>query len=143
MDDEVKIDAPNFGESVYNVPVGTMPLMNIAAINSNPMCWIKDLDENKRRKINMDEIHFEFWLDDGDKFVKQKNGNNLFAFHVGKRYFIGRALAVKELMIVLAMIFMKYKVESVDGMIDFKIETEFIGMVLAPKVNKVALKPRM
>ena len=143
LDSGVKIDAREFGEGVYNVPVGTMPLINVSAISSNPKYWIKDYDSNKYGKINMDEIHFDFWLDDDGKFSKQKNGKNFFTFHVGKRDCVGQALAMKELMIVLAMIFMKYKVESVDGRTDFKIDTEFMGMVLRPKLDKVVIKPRM
>ena len=50
---------------------------------------------------------------------------------------------MKELMIVLAMIFMKCKVESVDGRTDFEIELRYNGTVLPPNLNKVVLKPRM
>ena len=44
---------------------------------------------------------------------------------------------MKELMIVLAMIFMKYKVESVDGRTDFKIEKWWNGMVLNQNLIKL------
>ena len=89
----------------------------------------------------MDKIHFEFWMDDDGKFTKQKNGHNVFTFHVGKRDCIGQALAMKELMIVLAMIFMKYEVRSVDGKCDFEIPCQFTAVV-EPAIDDVVLKPR-
>ena len=59
MDEGVKVDAREFGEGVYNVPVSTIPVINVSAI-SNPKYWIKDYGENKHVKINMDEIHLDF-----------------------------------------------------------------------------------
>ena len=135
------IDARDFGEVVYKLPVGTLPLVNVSGIGANPKYWIKDYDEQKHGKINMDEIHFDFWMEDG-KFVKQKNGNNDFTFLVGKRDCIGQSLAMKELMIVLAMVFMKYEVKSVDGRSGFEIATQFNGVALEPVNDKVVLKPR-
>ena len=141
MDEGVTIDATDFGEPKYKLPIGTMPIINVAAIGVNPKYWIKDYDEKKHGKINMNEIHFDFWMEDG-KFVRQKNGDNFFAFHVGKRDCIGQSLAMKELMIVLAMIFMKYEIKSVDGKTDFEIPVSFNGLVLEPVSDKVVLKPR-
>ena len=141
-DDGVTIDARDFDGKKYDVPIGTFPLINVAAINQNPKNWIKDYDEKIHGKVNMDEIHFDFWMDDDGKYSKQKNGHNFFTFHVGKRDCIGQALAMKELMIVLAMIFMKYKVESVDGKTDFEIPSQFNGLVVEPAIDNVVLKPR-
>ena len=50
---------------------------------------------------------------------------------------------MKELMIVLAMIFMKYEVESVDGKTDFEIKTQFNGVVVEPVTEDIILKPRV
>ena len=50
---------------------------------------------------------------------------------------------MKESMIVLAMMFMKYKVESVDGKTNFEIGIKLDESVVVPKVDKVVLKPRL
>ena len=51
----------------------------------------------------MDDIHLDFWIEDG-VFVRKKQSANFFTFHSGKRDCPGQALAMKELVIVLAMV---------------------------------------
>merc|ERR1719433_2586641 len=97
----------------YNLPLGTEPTINAAAIHHNPKYWIKDYDEEKHGDVNMDDIHLEFWMEDG-VFLKKLQSNNFFTFHSGKRNCPGQALAIKELIIVVAMVLMKYRVESAD-----------------------------
>merc|ERR1712156_190092 len=97
----------------YNLPLGTEPMINAAAIHHNPKYWIKDYDEEKHGDVNMDDIHLEFWMEDG-VFLKKLQSNNFFTFHTGKRNCPGQALAMKELIIVVAMVLMKYRVESAD-----------------------------
>lgn len=55
---------------------------------------------------------------------------------------MGQALAMKELMIVLAMVFMKYKINPPDDDKLDKIEGEFAGQVVEPKVQKVSMEHR-
>merc|ERR1719510_2516595 len=86
-------------------------MINVASIHHNPKYWVKD--EKQRADVNMNDIHLEFWMEDG-VFLKKLQSNNFFTFHSGKRDCPGQALAMKELIIVLAMVLMKYRVESAD-----------------------------
>merc|ERR550525_2263887 len=97
----------------YNLPLGAEPMINVAAIHHNPKYWVKDYDEEKHCDVNMNDIHLEFWMEDG-VFLKKLQSNNFFTFHSGKRNCPGQALAMKELIIVVAMVLMKYRVESAD-----------------------------
>merc|ERR1712130_563713 len=49
----------------YNLPLGAEPKINVAAIHHNPKYWIKDYDEEKHGVVNMEDIHLEFWMEDG------------------------------------------------------------------------------
>ena len=66
--------------------------------------------------------------------------DHFLPFHTGKRDCVGQALAMKELMIVLAMVFMKYKINPPDDDNLDKIEGEFAGQVVEPKVQKVSME---
>jgi len=88
-------------------------MINAAAIHHNPKYWMKDYDEEEHGDVNMYDIHLEFWMEDG-VFLKKLQSNNFFTFHSGKRNCPGQTLAIKELIIVLAMVLMEYRVESAD-----------------------------
>ena len=133
------VDASKFGGQRFEVPVGCMPLINVAGIGHDPSYWIPNYDISKHGNVNMDQVHFEFWIDDNGNFSKKQNSDNFFAFHVGKRDCIGQSLAMKELIIVLAMIFMKYKVISPDGSTDFDISTKFTGTVVEPTIEDIRM----
>jgi len=122
----------------YNLPLGSIPLVNVRAIHHNPKYWIKDYDEEKHGNVNMDDIHLEFWMEDG-VFLKKLQSNNFFTFHSGKRNCPGQALAMKELIIVLAMVLMKYTVESVDESEGDRIEHKYAG-VFEPKESRLIFK---
>merc|ERR1712130_238593 len=124
----------------YTLPLGSIPLINIGAIHHNPKYWIKDYDEEKHGDVNMDDIHLEFWMEDG-VFLKKLQSNNFFTFHTGKRNCPGQALAMKELIIVLAMVLMKYTVESVDESVEDRIE-QIRGHagVFEPKESRLIFK---
>lgn len=108
MDDGIKV-----GD--YNILKGTvLPRINAVAIHQNPKYWIKDYDAKKHQNVNMKAIHLEFWMEDG-VFLKKLQSRNFFSFHTGKRDCPGQALAMKELVIVLVMLFMKYRVEGPNG----------------------------
>mmetsp|Transcript_34143 Transcript_34143/g.55655 ORF Transcript_34143/g.55655 Transcript_34143/m.55655 type:complete len:547 (-) Transcript_34143:41-1681(-) len=137
------VDARPFGGRKFEVPVGTMPLINAAAINFNPKYWIKNYDAQFDADINMREVHLNFWLDTDGKFDKKQNSKNFYAFHVGKRDCVGQALAMKELIIVLAMTFMQYKVLPHNGSTDAEIKSHFTGAVVEPVDTKVLFQPRI
>jgi len=124
----------------YTLPLGAVPLINIVAIHHNPKYWIKDYDEEKHGNVNMDDIHLEFWMEDG-VFLKKLQSNNFFTFHTGKRNCPGQVLAMKELIIVLAMVLMKYTVESVDEKKEDRIE-QVIGKagIWEPKESRLIFK---
>merc|ERR1719361_986260 len=122
----------------YTLPLGSIPVINIGAIHHNPKYWIKDYDEEKHGDVNMDDIHLEFWMED-DVFLKKLQSNNFFTFHTGKRNCPGQALAMKELIIVLAMVLMKYTVESVDESEGDRIEHKYAG-VFEPKESRLIFK---
>ena len=146
MSGDLKLDAKSYGgDKVYDIPKGTMSLVNVVGIAQNPKYWIKDYEENKYTKyadIDMMKIHFDFWLDDNGNFIKKKNSSNFFSFHYGKRDCIGQSLAIKELMIVLSMIFMEYKVIGKNGTSNFEIGTHFGGVVNEPTDTKIRFKKR-
>lgn len=118
-----------------------MPFINVVAIHQNPKYWIKDYDADKHGNVNMKEIHLEFWMEDG-VFLKKLQSNNFFTFHSGRRDCPGQSLAMKEIIIVLSMLFLKYNVESVDGSKIGTIEYEFGGVVTEPVIKAVSLVQR-
>ena len=126
----------------YSIPQGALINIGNFAIGRDPKNWIKDYDENKYGDIDMEKVHFEFWMDENGQFVKQKNSSSFFAFHFGKRDCVGQTLAMKELIIVLAMIFMKYKVSTKEGGSDFEIETGFSGILNEPKIQLLRFEHR-
>merc|ERR1712032_684251 len=104
-------------------------MINVSGINNTPKYWIKDYELNKDTKyknLNMNEPNLDFWIEDDGRFSKKKNSDNFFIFHIGKRDCVGQVLVIKELIIVLAMIFMKYQIEPKNGNnTDFEIGSVF------------------
>eukprot|EP01083_Nonionella_stella_P060529 158042_1 len=132
-------------EKVYGIPKGVCVCINACGIQRNPKYWISDYDpisNEYHKNINMKEPHLDFWMDDEGRFSKKKNSASLFAFHVGKRDCVGQALVMKELMIVLAMIFLRYEVVPNDGKTDFEIESKFRGIILEPVIEKIRFQLR-
>jgi len=125
----------------FVVRQGTNLAVNIAAIGRNPKYWVQGYNEEQHATVNMSEIHFEFWMDKDGRFNKSLNSHNFFAFHVGKRDCVGQALAMKELILVLAMIFMRYKVSSPEGP-DFEIGSQFSGILVEPSNEEILLQFR-
>jgi len=125
----------------YNVAKGSMPLINCAAINMNPKYWVKDYDAAQHKEMDMKSVHLEFWIENG-MFRKKLQSDNFFAFHTGKRDCVGQALAMKELLVVLAMVLMKYLVTAADGDDLSKIEGLFLGQVVEPKITRIQLAHR-
>ena len=127
----------------YNVLNGTvLPRINVAAIHQNPKYWIKDYDAKIHEDVNMKDIHLEFWMEDG-VFVKKLQSNNFFTFHSGKRDCVGQALAMKEIIVVLAMLFMKYKVTGRNGSKINAIESQVGKFTLQePTVSSISLHHR-
>ena len=124
----------------YNLWVGSMPSINAAGIHHNPKYWIKDYDVTTHQNVNMNDIHLDFWMEDG-VFVKKKQSANFFPFHSGKRDCVGQALAMKQLIIVLATVLMKYKVENVDESTEGRIPWK-MQLTVVPKNSRVSLKKR-
>ena len=125
----------------YNMTKGTMPLINCAAINSNPKYWVKNYDPVEHKDVDMTDVHLEFWMENG-AFLKKLQSDNFFTFHTGKRDCVGQALAMKELMVVLAMVFMKYVVTAADGDNLDKIKGEFRGQVVEPQLSRIQMAHR-
>ena len=80
-------------------------------------------------------------MDDG-KFNRSKNSSSFFAFHYGKRNCPGQALALKELIIVLAMIFMSYNIKHPDSKNNFEIKSVFSGVINQPNILDICLERR-
>merc|ERR1712113_727032 len=95
------------------------------------------VNNEKHKKIDMDKIHFDFWLDENGKFDKRQNSDLFLIFSRGKRDCIGQSLAMKVLYIALAMMFMKYKISGPNFEIKQTIED---GFSVLPKTVK--LEPR-
>ena len=136
---KILVDDMKIGE--YNIAKGTMPLINTAAINHNPKYWIKDYDAEQHGNVDMKKIHIDFWLENG-VFVKKLHSDHFFAFHTGKRDCVGQALAMKELVIVLTMMLMKYRMRRVEGEENAKIESKFGGQVVEPTNARISLEHR-
>jgi len=66
-------------------------------------------NNNNNEKINMNEIHLDFWLDKDGNF--QRNVNFLI-FGYGRRDCIGKDIAMKQIIIILSVLFLKYKFVS-------------------------------
>lgn len=135
---------PYGGDKVYKVPKGTQLMINIMAAHHNAEFWVKDYDpinNEQHKNINMKEIHLEFWLDSQGKFDILKNKVNFLTFSTGKRDCPGQSLAIKELYIVLAMIFMTYKVSGPNGDNQFEIKPK-LAQVVEPDPNQIRLELR-
>jgi len=134
-----------WGEGVtvggYNLPDGCLPSINASAIHHNPKYWIKDYDAEKHGNVNMNDIHLDFWMEDG-QFVRRKQSANFFPFHSGKRDCPGQALAMKQLMIVLSIMFMKYTLESVDESDEERIAYVVNFGTIAPKESRIRVRRR-
>ena len=140
--DGFTIDSTNDDGKRYNVPKGCMLAINVCSIGRDSKYWVKDEDGNKYDGIDMSKPHLEFWLDENGSFNKKKNSASFFAFHFGKRNCPGKDLAIKEVIIVLAMILMKYKVFGPDGNNDFEIKSKWGGVVSEPNIQSMRLIPR-
>merc|ERR1712228_1059321 len=136
--DNFKMDT---GDKVYNVPKGTVLMMNIMMVHHTPKYWIKDFDPKNKKHTGMDmkQIHFDFWLDSDGNF--KKNAVSLLTFGSGRRDCVGQALAMKELYIVLAMTFMKYEVFGPNGDEQFDIGTN-LQVIMEPSPDAINLKQR-
>eukprot|EP01083_Nonionella_stella_P170634 581114_1 len=132
-------------DKVYNIPKKTCICVNVCGIGQNPKYWVNDYDpinNECHKNINMNEPHLDFWMDEEGHFSKKKNSASFFSFHIGKRDCVGQALAMKEIMIVLAMILMRYKVAPSDGKSDFEIESMFGGIVMEPVIQNIRFRLR-
>ena len=125
----------------YKLPKGSQPLVNISAIHRNPKYWINGYDAKRHSDVNMEEIHLEFWMENG-VFLKKLQSDNFFTFHSGKRDCPGQALAMKEITIVLAIVFMKYKVEGANGSKVERVERKPGGFAFQPTVSSVSFQHR-
>ena len=141
----MEIDTRPFGgDKVYTVKKPTQIMINTMAVHHDPKFWVKDYDpinNEQHKNIDMKEIHFEFWLDEQGKFDILKNKTNFLTFSRGKRDCPGQSLAVKELYVVLAMIFMTYKVNGPNGDNKFEI-TPKLAQVVEPSPNEIRLELR-
>jgi cytochrome P450 len=128
---------------LYVLPKRTCIVINSVSIHHNPRWWIPNYDEDNpaHKNMDMEKIHFEFWIDENSgRFSKKRNSDLLFTFGTGKRDCVGQTLAMKELIIVF-MIFMKYQVCGPDGHSDFEIQQKNVGVV-EPKSLDFTLKIR-
>ena len=147
---DFKIDTRELEENgrIYNLDKGTNIMVSVVACHLNPAFWIKNYDpinNEKHKNINMKDINLEFWLDEDGKFDKSRNGNKLYTFGRGKRDCVGKSLVIKQLNIVLAMIFMTYKVYGPNGEKENDFDVEIIsklGEVITPSPNTMTLKLR-
>ena len=136
--DGFKLDT---GDKVYDICKGTCFMMNIMMVHHTPKWWVKDYDPNNKEHTEMDmkQIHFEFWLDSDGKFCS--NPMSFLTFSRGKRDCVGQSLAMKELYIVLAMIFMQYEVLGPSGDENFEINAK-MSVVVEPSPDNITLKLR-
>merc|ERR1712062_923313 len=131
----------NIGDKMYEMPKGTFFFMNTMMLHHTPKHWVKGYDESNKahREIDMKQIHFDFWLDADGNF--ERNALSFMTFSRGRRDCVGQSLAMKELYIVLAMIFMKYEVFGPNGDDKFEIDTS-ISLVMEPSPDAITLKLR-
>ncbi len=126
----------------YNIAVGSSPMVNTAAIHHNPRFWVKDYDADKHCNVDMEAIHIEFWLDDEGAFARKLHSDHFFTFHTGKRDCVGQALVMKELVIVLAMMFMKYRMKWAEDDQPARIEAQKDGAFDEPKNTTIRMEAR-
>ena len=137
-----KIEEDGIKVGDYNIAKGTfVPRINVVGIHHNPQYWIKDYDAEKHRNVNMKDIHLDFWMEDG-AFVKKKQSANFFPFHSGKRDCPGQTLVMKEMVVVLSMLLMKYTVNAPNGSKIESIEYHVGAFAQEPMVQAVSLEHR-
>ena len=103
------------------IPKGCIFDLNTIVLNKNPKYW-----------SNPNEININNWFDNNGKF---KFNDNLTTFSYGKRGCLGKELAKKEIIIILALLLLKYKIiPNHNETIKMKIES--FGVM----VNNIPLK---
>eukprot|EP01084_Bolivina_argentea_P305189 527218_1 len=140
--DGFTIDATKYGGDIYNVPKKSYVGVNISTVGRDPKYWIKNYDKMGDKNVDMEKPHLEFWLDDKGMFNSKQNSALFLAFSLGRRDCVGQALAMKQLMVVLAVIFMKYKVTHPNGKTEFEIKST-LKSVMEPIINEIRFQHRV
>ena len=91
----------------YVIPKNSIIAINIAGINKDYRYW-----NGAKEGDDMEEMHLEYWLNDDGKFVKNEA---FLTFAYGKRDCVGRNLAMRELLIILSHLFMRYEFKNGNG----------------------------
>eukprot|EP01084_Bolivina_argentea_P320138 555431_1 len=148
----LEVDTTNYDQNgkIYKIPFKMHLFVNVIAISMNSKYWksrkSQKINNNMNDNINMNKIHFEFWLDDDDKFSKKANNDSFLAFSLGKRNCVGQALAIKQMLIILAMIICKYQIKFPDFITKdpskVDIENYFDISLNAPIITHIRMKQR-
>ena len=80
--------------------------MNIFAMNYNMKYWRKDNMDNNNKNC---EIDLNIWIDNNGNFKKHPS---FTTFSLAKRDCPGSSLAIRELLFVLGILFLRYKFVS-------------------------------
>lgn len=118
----------NYIVNDYVISKGSIVAININAINKDYRFW-----NNAKSNDDMNEIHLNYWLDKDGKFIKNES---FYTFAYGKRDCVGRNLAMRELMIILSHLFMRYKFKNGgDEIWDIKYKVEHLLHALPMNVD--------
>ena len=109
----------------YKIPKGCLLQVNTIGIARTAKYWT-DKDESE---VNMEGLNLDFWINDKGKFVLNKDAFTTFS--IGKRDCLGRALALKQIYIVMSCLMLDYEfyVKDVDS---FKIEGKVVKGPMVP-----------
>merc|ERR1712173_322090 len=103
--------------SEYFIKKGQIFYVNSVAISRKCEYWIHEWNEKYFQNnedlsnIDMDKMHFHFWIDDLGKF---RNNKALSTFSFGMRECVGKQVAIKNLYVIMAALIIKYEVTVKD-----------------------------
>ena len=134
-EEKIKIRIDETGE-YYELPKQCHFAINIIGIHRNAKFWVKPNEYYEH--IDMMKPHLRFWIDDNMRFKPHKS---LFVFSFGKRECVGKAVAIKNLFVILSALMMRYKF-SVPDPSNFVIPT-IDSNLLTPAPCKIRIEKRV
>ncbi len=153
----IEIDTTDYKKDatgkIYKIPQNMNVMVNVIGIAMDSKYWKsrKSVKSQKSINVNMNDIHFEFWLDDENKFSKTTNKDSFLTFGLGKRDCIGQPLAIKQIYVIVLMMLTRYKIkfdhdikEEDEDAAKVEIKTVFDGVnaVYVPVITHVRMEQR-
>lgn len=126
----------------YNIPKGTQIFLNFYSLHMNPDYWVKPNEFRPERFL--DEKEDAFLLDTilhGEMFFSKPEAYKFVPFGQGKRRCVGYGLGRIVMWLKMVTWIHCFEWKSADGQ-PCDLDTEYLGITLVPKLQKVKAIPR-